>query len=102
MNNKLEKLLKQINLEENYYSYFNNASLEKIVGNSNKDSYAFFINNEEILPVEVYASLCSKLDDTFKDIKNKTVKLNISNKNYGLITDYFKYFTEELSHDNHT
>ena len=102
MNNKLEKLLKQINLEDSFYSYFNNASLEKIVGNSNKDSYAFFINNEEILPIDVYASLCHKLDETFKDIKNKTIKLSVKNKNYSLIADYFKYFTEELSQDNHT
>ena len=102
MNNKLEKLLKQINLENEFFNCFNNASLDKIVGNSNKDSYAFFISNETTLPVEVFSSLESKLKDTFKDIKNKAIKLTVENKNYSLIDDYFKYFTEELSKDNHT
>ena len=102
MNNKLEKLLKQINLEDEYFTYFNNASLEKIIGNSAKDSYIFLINNDETFPVEIYKSMNEKLSETFKDIKNKTIKLTIKNKNYSLISDYFRYFTEELSHDNHT
>ena len=102
MNSKLEKLLKQINLENEYFTYFNNASLEKIIGNSSHDSYVFLINNDDTLPVEIYKSMNDKLAETFKDIKNKTIKLTIKNKNYGLITDYFRYFTEELSKDNHT
>ena len=37
MNDKLKILLNQIGLNEKNYSFFNDGSLDKIVGNKNKD-----------------------------------------------------------------
>ena len=102
MDSKLDKLLKQINLEEELLSYFENASLEKIIGNKAKDSYVFLLANENTLPVQVYEKVCQKLNEAFPEIKNKTLRLNIKNIDYSLINEYFKSFVNELSKTNHT
>ena len=49
MQNKIKVLLNQMGLEEEFYSYFDGASLEKIVGNKTKDSFNFYIKIDKIL-----------------------------------------------------
>ena len=39
----METLLKKINFEESDYHFFDTAKLNKIVGNTSKDSYKFYI-----------------------------------------------------------
>ena len=43
MDNKLQILLNKININNEYYKYFDNSKLLKIVGNKERDSYTFFI-----------------------------------------------------------
>ena len=39
MDSKLQMLLDKININHEYYKYFNDSKLIKIVGNKNRDSY---------------------------------------------------------------
>ena len=55
MEKNLEKLLKQINLDENNCKYFENGSLDRIIGNKNKDNYHFLISLKETLPLKIMA-----------------------------------------------
>ena len=57
MQDKLQILLKQINLQDEYKKYFNNGILERIVGNSAKNHYCFLITLDNILPLEVYKEM---------------------------------------------
>lgn len=97
MNDKLEKLLNKINLNKEYYTYFEEGKLEKIVGNKNKDNYCFFIKIKTNLPLYVYKEFLMNLKDTFNTFKSIGVKFNCLNKDDSLIVDYYKYLIERYS-----
>ena len=97
MNDNLKKLIDKINLEEKYYQYFNEAKLLKIICNSEKTNYTFFIEIKETLPVELYQHFIELLKETYNDIEKVIVvfqPLNIKNE---LINEYFKYLMERSS-----
>ena len=54
MQEKLKKLFEEINLEDNLLSYFNGASIEKIVVYDQTKQIDFIINTKEVLPIDVY------------------------------------------------
>ena len=101
MNEKCEKLLKQINLNEEYFSFFNNATLDKIVGNSNKDSYVFMLSLENILPVNIYSEMNDGLKQAFINIPKKEFNFDVKNIDYSMVEEYYKYFIDKLSEKNH-
>jgi len=101
MNEKCEKLLKQINLNEEYFSYFDNASLDKIIGNTNKDSYIFMMSVDNILPLNVYEEMCNGLKNAFLGVPKKEFCFDVKNINYDLLIDYYKYFINKLCEKNH-
>ena len=70
MQDKLQILLKQINLQDEYKKYFNNGILERIVGNSAKNHYCFLITLDNILPLEVYKEFISILPNGFPILYN--------------------------------
>ena len=97
MNDNLKKLLNRINLEEKYYPYFEDAKLTKILCNSEKTNYTFFIEIKETLPVDLYQHFIEKVKEVYKDIEKVIVAftpLNIKNE---LISDYFKYLMKRNS-----
>ena len=61
MNDKLKILLNQIGMKKENYSFFNDGSLDKIVGNKNKDSYKFYLSLNQTLPFQIYIELFDKL-----------------------------------------
>ena len=67
MHNKIELLLKQINIDEEEKKYFNEASLDKIICNKNKDKYAFCITIKNVLPLKTYLIFNQKLKEKYTD-----------------------------------
>ena len=57
MQDKLDLLLKKINLEKDLYTYFNNGSLEKIILNNAKDNCHIVIELENTLNLDIYLKL---------------------------------------------
>ena len=57
MQENLKRLLTQIGLNENFFSFFENGKLERIVGNKDHNHYCFEIELEELLPIEVFLVL---------------------------------------------
>ena len=53
MHDKLKLLLEQIKLPNNYWQYFKDGNLLKIISNTKKDTYIFIVQIEKILPVHV-------------------------------------------------
>ena len=53
MDEKLEILLKRINLKDDYYSFFKNAVLDKIIISKKNNNWLVKITNDDYLPLEV-------------------------------------------------
>ena len=62
MQDKLTKLFKEIKLEEdNILSYFNNATIEKVIVYDDNKQIDFIINTEAVLPIDIYNNVQYKL-----------------------------------------
>ena len=98
MQDKLELLLKKINLEEENYSFFENGKLEKIKLNNNTKDAEFIINTNSNLSLELYNNLENKIKENFNGYKiSVTIKPNDINND--LLIDYYKNFIENESTD---
>lgn len=96
MEKNLEKLLKQINLNEDNYKYFENGSLDRIIGNKNKNNYHFLISLKETLPLDMYNELQKRVGNLYPNIKSSVV-LNVENENNELIAIYYRNFIDKYS-----
>ena len=90
MQDKMQILLKQVKLDNNYYQYFDNGILERIVGNKNKDCYKFLIKIDKTLPVLVYENFSNGLIKAFPTIKKVFANFEVEKVDNTLIQDYFK------------
>jgi DNA polymerase-3 subunit alpha (Gram-positive type) len=97
MNDKLKILLDQIKLPSEDYQYFENASLEKIIGNKNKDTYKFIINISKVLPLDVYVRFLELLKLGFPTIEKLKVNFIVSSVSEEYVNDYFKYVIDKNS-----
>ena len=89
MQEKLQKLFKEINLEEELFSYFNNATLDKVVVYDNNKQIDFILNTESVLPIEVYNNTLYKLISYFNAIENIRLIIKPSNIDNGLLSLYY-------------
>ena len=99
MHDKLKKLLEKINLDEEYYSYFNNGVLEKIIINKTLKKWCFKLTLDSTLEVEIYNMFIKKINDTFVDndkILDVSVVIKYNNKNYDLLSSYYKNIIENM------
>ena len=98
MQDRMKTLLKQINLNEEYYTYFETSTLEKIVGNKTKDSFNFYINIENILPLDLYDKFKELLIQGFPMYKKVVPIFNAKNKNYD--RKFFEYLVDKYGADS--
>ncbi len=94
MQDKLELLLKQINLEKT--EEFKNGKLDKIICNRTKDRYKFCISLEKPLSLETYINFNELLKAKYNMAK---VSSEITLKTFSIldINPYYKYFVEKYS-----
>ena len=92
MQDKLQILLKQIDLQEEYKKYFDNGILERVVGNSAKNHYCFLITLDNTLPLEVYKEFISILPNGFPNISVVEAIFKVNNINYDKLDEYYHYF----------
>ena len=95
MDSKLKLLIDNLKLNS-YYEYFNEGRLIKIIGNMDHTEYTFYIEINNILPVNIYDELYSCLVNYYKDL-HISLNVNVIVKNNDLIEEYFKYFIERFS-----
>ncbi|NLL44684.1 MAG: PolC-type DNA polymerase III [Mollicutes bacterium] len=99
MNDNLKKLLEQIKIPKDYYQYFDNGTLDKIVGNKKKDTYKFFITINKVLPVNVYQEFLKLLKDGFPTVPNIKIGFTVLNISEEYVKDYFNYIIDKYSAD---
>ncbi|HHW69613.1 MAG TPA: PolC-type DNA polymerase III [Tenericutes bacterium] len=97
MHDKLRILLEQIKLPQEYCEYFFAGELKRIVGNTNKDTYRFFITIDKNLPVLVYDVFNKSLNKSFPTIKKAVGYFEVMNIDIDLMVDYYKYFINKYS-----
>ena len=96
MNDKLELLLKQIALEEEFYPYFEEGSLLKIIGNRNKDTYVFFLSLKTNLPINLYTHFLDLLKKKYSDFM-VNISIEVENIDTSLLPEYYRYFINVYS-----
>jgi len=92
MQDKLEKLLLQINFDKENYHYFNEGEILKIVGNKEKTSYKFYINIKTNIPYMIFKEFYKSIKNGFKEIENIQLVLSVSSINKELINEYYQEF----------
>lgn len=96
MDNNLKKLLDKIKLEEEYYHYFEDAKLKKVVGTIKRDEYTFIVEIKDILPVEVYKHMIELMKIAYDSVKS-IIYFNSANANADLVQEYFSYLMDRYS-----
>ena len=99
MQDKLQRLLVEINLEDNLLSYFHNASIEKVIVYDNNKLLDFIINTENVLPIEVYNNVLEKLKTYFNTIEDIRLIIKPQSISDELIREYYQKIMEEISLD---
>ena len=97
MDENIKKLFSKMELEDTYYSYFEEAKLKKIIGNKEKDAYTFIIEINNILPVELYKHFIDKLKLAYEDIDSVVVAFDVQNTDTSLVRDYFIYLMKRYA-----
>lgn len=97
MNDNLKKLINKMELEETYYHYFDNGSLNRIICNKEKTEYTFIIDIDSTLPVDVYQLFIENIKNAYMDIAKIIVAFKVKKENYELISEYFKYLMTRYS-----
>lgn len=95
MQEKLEILLKQIQLEEEYYPSFQNGILERIVGSNDRKRYCFLLHLDSLLSVPLYKHFVELLCKGFPTVREVSVQLKVDQITTDQIREYFVYFMDE-------
>ena len=89
MNERLEKLLNQIGINEDYVEYFKDSFVEKVKIDKTTSRFHFIIRIGNILPLRVYQDLLSSLKSAFhNEIK---LTLNYDGEDYMKIEEYLNH-----------
>ncbi|MCM1371365.1 MAG: PolC-type DNA polymerase III [Clostridium sp.] len=91
MHDKLIFLLDQIKFPKEYYDYFLDGNLVKIISNKANTSYVFVIEIDNILPVEVYDILKKLLIEKYNTFDYIGLRIEPININNDFVNDYYKY-----------
>ena len=94
MQDKLKKLFDSVGFDEE--SYFDKASLDKVIVYDNNKIWKFIIEVDSILPCDIYFELFNKLKDTFNKVDDIILTIKAKNITYSKINDYFKVIIDEL------
>lgn len=100
MQEKLKTLLEKINLDNEYYHYFSDGELEKIIISKKNKSCCFKLSLKETLPIDIFNILNNSLKEFFIDkdkVEEVNINLNYENINYEYLVEYYKLSIEIIN-----
>lgn len=97
MEEKLQMLLKQIDMFKDNINDFEGGKLEKIIGNKSKTEYRFYITLKENLKLITYLEFEEKLKKKYSDFEKINAYFNVETKKEEYIKDYYSYFLDLYS-----
>ena len=98
MNLEMNKLVSNLNLSDNCLNELNDSKLIKIVCNKSKNSYIFYIKNNNTISVDSYSEFVGALKSFF-NVENVSVIFNIYN-NTSSVVDYFNDILDKLTSES--
>ena len=99
MDSKIEVLLGKTNIDKEYYQYFCDAKLSRIVVNKKTNDWNIYIDKDELLPLNVFEQLQDNRHLLDENSNNISIIFNISNPNYEIYLEYYKYLLKTLKDD---
>lgn len=96
MDEKIEILLKQVNLPSEYYSYFEGSIIKKINFFKKDEIYEFELEVNDFLPVFVYDFFFKNIGVCFPDSGEVIVNFFVRNALENKINDYFNYAIDTI------
>ena len=97
MQQYMETLLKKIDYSIDKYANFENATVDKIVGNHDKTKYIFYITIDKMLNTQDYFEFISLVEKSYQEFSSIEVIFNVLNKSNNDIKDYYKFFIKQIS-----
>ena len=98
MDNKLEKLLNQIGINEDYMEYFNGASVREVVIDKNSNNFNFIINMNNIPRIDIYEDFLNCLKEQFS--ASVSLTFNYDGDNYNNISSYMDKIIKSYASNN--
>ena len=96
MGDKLNKLIKEVGLKEEYYTYFKDSDVIKVIVYDDNEQYDFIISNKFILPLSVYNELLLCLKKCFNNVR---LYIDVKDIDYSLVTEYFSSILKDIALD---
>ncbi len=93
MQDKMEVLLKKMGIDTSYFSFFEQAKLEKIVINSRNGSWLVILEVPSFLPLPLLIELEEKKKNLASDV---TFSYKIKEEDKSILPSYFSYALEQL------
>ena len=101
MDDKIKVLLNKLNIGDEYFQYFNDATISKIKVNPKKASWNILINKDKPLPVDVYILLENNKHLLEETAKNIQFIFEIDNSDLNIYKDYYdKYLLNNIEELN--
>ena len=91
MNDKIKVLLDKINIDNNYYQYFNDAEIKRIVVSSRNGSWNIYIDKKDLLPLEALEQVEENVHLLDEKAPEITIIWNIENPSIDTYLSYYKY-----------
>ena len=89
MQDNLKRLFDEISMPVELLSYFNNASIDKVITYDSGKMLEFIFNTEEVLPIDVYNNVLHSLIGYFNTVKNIKLIIKPNNVDNDLIPEYY-------------
>ena len=96
---QLQILLQQLNLrEDQYFPYFKNGEIEKLVIEKSTRKWEFHFLFESVLPFQVFLPFSTRLKEAFNQIASVSFFIKTKNQdiNEQYVYDYWKYVIQQL------
>lgn len=96
MDDKLKLFLEKININDEYKKYFEHGKIIKIKCSKDKLNWNFYIETENLLPIEVLDFLDNNIKKGFENLNDVSYTIFPKEKNNLKINDYFSYVLNNI------
>ena len=97
MDERVLRLIKQINLEDKYFSYFEGSKLDRVVVYDNDKMWEFIIILNKNIPYDLYVSFLNKLRGTFPKPELVNLIFKVENGDNSLLKECYNEIILEIS-----
>ena len=99
MQDRLNKLFKEIRLEEAALEYFDSASIEKVILYDQNKIIEFLIKTKNLISIDIYNLVLEHLTSYFHTFEKLKLIILPKNVDYTKLEEYYRYTMKKISED---